>query len=164
MPPESPEADRADFYAAAIYGSILAASLIAIFRQEHSSAHTIALALLGTMGVFWLAHVWSAIVGERLHYGELFTWRRGARLARAEWPLVEAAFAPTAVLVLGWLGVIGNHTAENLALAVCIAQLFAWGLAVGRRAYHRWWAAILAGLGESLLGLGLVWLEVTVAH
>lgn len=159
-----PESDHADFYAAAIYGSILAASLIAVFRQEHDSPKTIALTLLGTMTVFWLAHAWSAILGERIHVGHGIGRRRAIAIARSEWPLVESAFAPTIVLLLGWFGILGSKTAENLALAACIVQLFAWGFAVGQKAYHALGAAVLAGLADGLLGLGLVWLEITVVH
>ena len=43
-------------------------------------------------------------------------------------------------------------------------QLFAWGFAVGRKAYAALWAAIAAGIADGLLGLGLVWLEITVVH
>jgi hypothetical protein len=158
------QTDHAEFYAAAVYGTILAASLIAVFREEHDSPETIALALLGTMAVFWLAHAWSAILGERIHAGHGLGHRRAIAIARSEWPLVESAFAPAIVLVLGWTGLIGDKTSETLALAACIIQLFAWGFAVGRQAYHTWWAALLAGLGDGLLGLGLVWLEITVVH
>ena len=156
--------DRADFYAAAVYGSILAASLIAVFRAEHDSPETSALALVGTMAVFWLAHAWSAVLGERIHVGSSLGYRRVLGIARSEWPLVEAAFAPTIILGLGWAGLLSTKASENLALAACIIQLFAWGFAVGRKAYHSWWAAALAGLGDGLLGLGLVWLEITVVH
>ena len=159
-----PRSDHADFYAAAVYGSILAASLIAVFREKHDSPETIAFALLGTMAVFWLAHAWSAILGERIHAGHGIGRYRALAIARSEWPLVEAAFAPAIVLLLGWTGLIADKTSETLALAACIVQLFAWGFAVGRTAYHAWWGAVLAGLGDGLLGLGLVWLEITVVH
>src|SRR5215471_14149388 len=99
------EHSPADFYAAAIYGSILAASLIAVFRAEHDSPETIAFALLGTMAVFFLAHTWSAILGGRIHLGRGLGWPRIRALARAEWALLEAAAAPTLAFLLGWVGI-----------------------------------------------------------
>ena len=48
-----------------------------------------------------------------------------------------------------------GKTAENLALAVCIVQLFAWGFVVGRKAYHALGSAVLAGLADGLLGIAL---------
>jgi hypothetical protein len=166
--PELPEVfveDKADHYAAAVYGSIVAAALIEAFRGEHAQAETTALAVLSTMGVFWLAHVWSAIVGERLHRRERrLGLHRVAQIARAEWPLVEASFAPVFVLCLGWVGVVSDNVAEELALIVCIIQLFGWGLAVGLRAYDHWTGALLSGLANGALGLMVVSLEVAVLH
>jgi hypothetical protein len=54
--------------------------------------------------------------------------------------------------------------AEELALIVCIVQLFAWGLAVGRRAYDHWWPALASGFGNGILGLIVVSLVVAVLH
>ena len=157
--------DKADHYAAAVYGSIVAAALIEAFRGEHAHAETTALAVLSTMGVFFLAHVWSAIVGERLHRRERrLGWRRVVQIARAEWPLVEASFAPVFVLILGWAGVLSDNAAEELALIVCIVQLFGWGLAVGLRAYDHWVGALLSAFANGALGLMVVSLEVAVLH
>jgi hypothetical protein len=156
--------DKADHYAAAIYGSIIAAALIEAFRAEHAKAEGTALAVLSTMAVFWLAHVWSAFMGERIHMRAKLGYQRVLQIGRSEWPLIEAAFAPVAVLVLGWAGVMSDTTAEDLALIVCIVQLFAWGLAVGRRAYDHWWPALASGFGNGILGLVVVSLEVAVLH
>jgi hypothetical protein len=157
--------DRADHYASAVYGSIVAAALIEAFRGEHAEAEATALAVISTMAVFWLAHVWSAVIGERIHRRERrLGFQRIAEIARAEWPLVEASFAPILVLILGWIGVLGDGTAEELALIVCIIQLFAWGLAVGLRAYDHWVGALLSAFGNGALGLMVVSLEVAVLH
>ena len=158
------EPDRGEHYAAAVYGSIVAAALIEAFRAEHVKAEQIALAVLTTMTVFWLAHVWSGIVGDRIHHGAKLQVSRLIRIGRAEWPLVEASFVPVVVLMLGWAGLYSDATAARLALGVCIAQLFAYGAIVGRHAYHGWPAAIVAGLLNAGLGLVLIELEVLVLH
>jgi hypothetical protein len=158
------EPDRSDFYAAAVYGSIVAAALLAGFHEEHVSARTSLLTLLSTMGVFWLAHVWSTIVGERIHQGRHFTVRHAAEIARAEWPLMEATFLPALALLLGWAGALGRDAAVTIALVACILQLFAWGFVVGRRAYHRRLHALFAGLVDGALGLALVALEIAIIH
>jgi hypothetical protein len=154
----------ADFYAAAVYGSVVAAALLAAFRQESASARTELLALLSTMGVFWLAHVWSTIVGERIHEGRRFTLRHVAEIARAEWPLVEAAFGPAIVLLGSWAGAVSGETASAIAVSICLLQLLGWGFLVGHRAYDRLWAAVGAGFFNGALGLGLVALEVLIIH
>jgi len=162
--PEDEGHDPGEFYAAAIYGSILAVAFITIFRQEHAAPQAVALSVLGTMVVFFIAHVWSSILGWRLHHRERVTLARVRRIARAEWPLLEAGAAPLLVLVLGWIGVISSTRAEDLALAVCILQLFGWGFIVGLRTYELLWAALLAGLVDGALGLVIVALEISVVH
>ena len=162
--PEDDGHDPGEFYAAAIYGSILAVAFITIFREEHAAPQAVAVSVLGTMGVFFIAHVWSEILGWRLHHREHVTFARVKRISRAEWPLLEAAVAPGVVLVLGWIGVIDATRAEDIALAVCIVQLFAWGFVVGLRTYDLLWAALLAGFVDGALGLVIVALEISVVH
>ena len=77
---------------------------------------------------------------------------------------MEATLAPVVVLLLGWIGVLSESTAEDLALIVCVVQLFAWGLAVGLRAYDHWVGALLSGFANGALGLMVVSLEVAVLH
>jgi hypothetical protein len=160
----SGEVDRGDFYAAAVYGSIIAAALLAAFRQEHGSSEGTLFALLSTLLVFWIAHVWSTLVGERIHAGNTFRWEQVWRIGRSEWPLVESAFVPSIPLVLGWLGVLSVETSVDVAAAVCFAQLLVWGLAVGRAAYDQWWQVALTGLIDASLGFAVVALELAFVH
>jgi hypothetical protein len=160
--PDGPE--RADFYAAAVYGSIVAAAAIGAFRAENARPEDVALALLGTMVVFWIVHVWAEAQGERIHHRAAFSVHQLLRIARSEWPLVEAGFGPTVFLFLGWAGVIDEPLAQDLALVACIAQLFAWGFFLGHRSSEHWWSAVLSGVTNGLLGLLLVGLEITVVH
>jgi len=153
-----------DFYAAAVYGSIIAAALLGAFRKEHDSAETVLLALVSTLAVFWVAHVWSTIVGGRVHAGAAFEWSHGVEVARAEWPLVEAAFLPSLALVAGWAGVVSRDTAVNLAMAICIVQLLGWGIAVGRRSHETWGQAAVTGAVNGALGIVIVALELVIVH
>jgi hypothetical protein len=162
--PDEPGVDRAAYYAAAVYGSIIAAALIVPFFEQHGSAETVALTLLSTMAVFFLAHVWSTIIGERIHSGSTYSTRHTLAVARSEWPLLEATFGPVIVLVLGWAGVWSDSTAERIALGVCLTELFVWGVVVGRKAYPGRTSALLSGLVNVVLGAGLIWLEVLALH
>jgi hypothetical protein len=160
--PNGPE--RADFYAAAVYGSIVAAAAIGAFREENARPQDVALALLGTMVVFWIVHVWAEVQGERIHYGTPFSLHQLRLVAWSEWPLVEAGFGPTVFLFLGWAGVINETLAQDLALVACVVQLFAWGFFLGHRASEHWWSAVASGVTNGALGLLLVGLEISVLH
>jgi len=154
----------ADAYAAGVYGSVIATALVAALRKAHEPAFASAVSLLSTMAVFWLAHVWSEITGEQVYRGRKFMPQLALRIARAEWPLVEAAFGPSVVLLLGWVGLLEDETALTAALAICVLQLLGWGFVVGRRAYGRWFYATLSALVNGVLGLTLAALETIVLH
>ena len=114
--------------------------------------------------MLWLAHVWSTSVGEQLDPGAAFGRERVMTIARAEWPLVESGLFPGIVLLLGGLGVLSADRASVVAIVVCDLELFAWGFAAGRSAFDRWWEALLSGLANGALGLGLVALELHFVH
>jgi hypothetical protein len=154
----------ADSYAAGVYGSIVVTALVTALREQHASPGAGALSIGGTVAVFWLVHVWAQITGERIYEGATFSRTHTVEIARAEWPLVEAGVGPTAVLLVGWAGALSHRSALTAALAVCGVQLATWGFLVGRRAYHRWDYAVLSGLANFLLGVGLVALETSVLH
>ena len=158
------EASPATDYAGAIYGSIIATAFVGALHQAHVSARDITIDVAASMLVFWLAHTWAAVAGERIHTGHRLSLHRVRALARAEWPIVEAGFGPVVALALGWMGVLEPDTAAKLAIAIGVIQLFAWGLVLGRRVYHRWLSAVIAGLANGAIGLVLVALEVVVAH
>jgi hypothetical protein len=151
-------------YAAAIYGSIVATALIGALAEAHVSSRDITLSVLATMVVFWIAHTWAAVAGERIHMRHRLSWHRVRALADEEWPMVEAGFAPLAALLLGWLGLVADGTAAKIAVAFGVIQLLAWGFFLGHRVYRTWHGALLAGLGNGVLGLVLVLLEMAVLH
>jgi hypothetical protein len=162
--PHRPGQLTGDAYAAAIYGTVVATALVSAFRESHFSSKESTLSLLSTIGVFFLAHTWSAIAGERIHLGNRFSRHHSWEIVRSEWPLVEAGLAPAMVLLLGWAGMFGERTASTVALGVCGLQLLGWGFAVGHRAFDRWWQAVLSALGSTMLGAVLVALEAAVLH
>ena len=53
-------------FAAAVYGSILAAAVVASLDVGDVAAPAMTVSLGGTMVVFWLAHVWADAVADRM--------------------------------------------------------------------------------------------------
>ena len=151
-------------YAGAIYGSIIATAFVGALHEAGVSSRDMTLEVAASMVVFWLAHTWASVAGERIHTRHRLSMHRVRTLGRKEWPIVEAGFAPVVALALGWIGVLGDDSAARLALAIGIVQLFAWGFVLGRRVYPGWLGASAAALGNGLVGLVLVGLEIAVAH
>jgi hypothetical protein len=115
--------------------------------------------LLGSMLVFWAAHVWSDVVGERVALGEAFHVRDALLIARREWPLVEAAALPSILLAFTWAGAWSRGTGSKLALAAALVQVIAWGFAAGRRAGGGLVAAAVLAAGEGVLAMLLLGAE-----
>ena len=57
-------------FGAAVYGSFLAASVIGVAYESGTDTRTMTASLLGSMLVFWAAHVWSEVVGERIRLAD----------------------------------------------------------------------------------------------
>ncbi|MQS11051.1 hypothetical protein F7Q99_01820 [Streptomyces kaniharaensis] len=149
-------------YAGAVYGSMLAASVIAASAvHEPHPRLSLVLLLVITGIVFWIAHVYAHVAGRR-EVGRRVTWSEVRRVGRQEWPLVEAAALPAlAVLVSPSLG-----TGENawLALGVAVAQQVTWATLGARRAGASSGQAAVEGAVNLLLGLVIVAAKVVVGH
>ncbi|HEX5145590.1 MAG TPA: hypothetical protein VFV85_01100 [Conexibacter sp.] len=150
-------------FAAAVYGSILAAGVVASLAVGHATKGEMTIALGGTLLIFWLAHVWSEAIADRMQDPRPYSWRRLRAVAAWHWPMVQASLVPLAAFVLADLGVWGLGTAITVALSVSIVQLVGWGIAVGRRTFDHWPAALLSGAVDGLLGVLIVVLK-TLVH
>ncbi|MER6299287.1 hypothetical protein ABT247_06895 [Kitasatospora sp. NPDC001539] len=149
-------------YAGAVYGSMLAASVIAAsdLHEPHPRLSLILLLVITGL-VFWAAHVYAQVAGER-EAGRPVTRRQVREVGRHEWPLVEASALPAlAVLVSPWLGAGENAW---LALAVAVAQQVVWATLGARRAGASSGQIAAEGAVNLLLGLVIVAAKVAVGH
>lgn len=147
----------------AIYGNVLATSLVVAFSEDDDySTEDIALSVFVTGIVFWLAHVYAALLAERYTAGRRLTRSEIGAEFYAEWPVVQAFFPPIVVLLLGTIGLLSEDTAESLAIAVGVAAMVLWSVAIGRQ--ERMSLLGLAGMAlvNALLGAGIVLLKVVV--
>jgi hypothetical protein len=146
-----------------IYGQILAMSLVVALSEDESlGAGDILLWLLVTMAVFWLAHAYADVLAARLERDEGTLGSQIRRSLGGEWPLVQAAAVPGFALFLGSVGALSRDSAVDLAIALGVAQLALWGVAIGRsRGLDP--KGVLASAGSSAaFGLVLVGLKVFV--
>jgi hypothetical protein len=150
-------------FAAAVYGSILAAGVVASLDVGDVDAAAMTVSLGGTMLVFWLAHVWSEAISDRMHDPRPYTLRRLRAVASWHWPMVQAAVGPLVALLLADLGLWSLDTGVTVALSISVVQLVGWGVVVGRRTFDSWPAALLSGAVDGLLGFLLIVLK-TLVH
>jgi hypothetical protein len=146
-------------FGAAVYGSFLAASVVGVSYEAGESARSMTLSPFASMLVFWAAHAWSEVVGERIARGPAFRPAAALAIARREWPLVEAAVLPTVLLALAWAGVWSREAGARLAFAAAVVQVAGWGVLAARRSGCSWPAAILVAGVEATLATLLLLLE-----
>ena len=138
--------------AASVYGTVLTIAMIVAYSADSDlDPLLIAVAVLVTVAVFWVAHVHAELLAMRYALGHPLAGSEIRAQLRHGWPMVEAAFLPAIALALGGIGVFDDDTSVVLALGIGVAQLAAWGVAIGRRERLR----LLGVIGVTALNVGL---------
>jgi hypothetical protein len=119
--------------------------------------------LIVTGLVFWAAHVYAHLAGERLARRPL-GWSEVRRVGRHEWPVVEAALLPAAVVAVSPLLGLGLSGTRWLALAVAVAQQVAWACLGALHAGASRNQAVVEGAVNLLLGLVIVAAKAALSH
>lgn len=144
--------------AEAVYGTVLTAGLISAFSLYDPELLTLIARTVGTVVVFWGAHVYAEIVGNRD-----LSWRAAAREAmQRSAGLLWALIVPVVCLGVAAALQLSVDAAVDVAL---------WG-AVVTLALLGWWAArqrhasalgkVVTSLGTAGLGLALIALKALV--
>lgn len=147
--------------AAGIYGTIIAASVLAAGANE-STLGVIALVVV-TLVVYWFAEQYAHALAHSL------AGRRAPRAAvltglREGVPMIQASYLPVLVLVGCWLLGFDTNTSVNVALAVCVGVLFTlgWRGAVRRGLLLR--GKLLSSIVAGSFGVAVVLLKLLVTH
>jgi hypothetical protein len=147
----------------AIYGTIVASSMIAATSAGGKSPDLILTTTVATLLVFWLAHVYAHFLDHEVRHDRT-RWKVLASIMGQELSMVAAPALPILLLLLGAIGLLNERLAVQLALWTGVVQLFGWGIEVGRRRGRAWPAALLAGLINGSFGLVVIVLEVLLHH
>ncbi|MEQ7006922.1 hypothetical protein ABN028_12145 [Actinopolymorpha sp. B17G11] len=163
-------------YAGAVYGSLLAAAVVVGAGADGTplAPTDLAIALVGTGVVFWAAHVYARVVGERPRPGSpgagsrsdsrteavSLTAQRVGDVARREWPMVEAALPPAAVALIGGFAGFPAGAVTWAALGIAVAGQVGWAMVAAAAAGVRRRGVAASGVGNLVLGLLIVLLEV----
>ncbi|MYS80670.1 hypothetical protein [Embleya scabrispora] len=159
----APRTRRTD-YAGAVYGSLLAASVVATAGALGTYPRLQLVLLLVITGlVFWAAHVYALLVGERL-VGTSWTWTEVRRVAGHEWSMVEAAALPAAAVAISPVLGLGLGTTPWLALGVAVVQQVVWACLGGAAAGAGRGQVAVEGAVNLVLGLIIVAAKAALGH
>jgi hypothetical protein len=147
----------------AIYGLILATSVIAVSREYlASNAGLIAVTVLVTGVVFWLAHVYARALARSIERERLLTRAEVREVLRHDWPIVGVTVPLVLILALGAIGVVTDRSAIIAATLAALVELAAAG------AYSAWIGGagprgtIISALIATALGSVIILLKVIV--
>lgn len=146
----------------AIYGSLLVTTLVAVQWKAEAVPELIGISLVIGVGVFWLTHVWARVTNRRV--GGPISAAEVGPIALGEAPMLLSVVVPGLLLGLHRAFGVSVDTAIGLALGASLAQLFLWGLAVGRAAHRSWHVAVGIGLVDFAFGVAIVVLKAVVLH
>src|SRR6478672_4897709 len=89
--------------AGVVYGVITVGALMAAESGRHESyVDAFASSLIATL-LYWLAHSYSDLLGDRLSTGEPLTTKALARELAHDWAIVRGAAIPLLALVIAWV-------------------------------------------------------------
>ena len=161
-PAETPLEHRAHHLAGAIYGTILATTVVAATASHPEDVSRPMVLVLGTSVVFWLAHVYALGLAARMVARRPLRRSEIIGLARSEWPMLQSSGPILLVLLLGGLGVISPEQTANVALLVGIGALFTYGYIIGRQEHLSWFKVLLNALAAGCFGVAVLVLKLVV--
>jgi hypothetical protein len=151
--------------AGTVYGTIVVLAVLAAGGKPFENDLWRLVAIVATtVLVLWMAHVYAHGLGESLKAARRLDAAELGSIARRELAMPLVAVAPTAVLVLGAVGLLGGRTAVLLALAIGVAILGVQGFRYARIERFGRVGTLAAVALNTALGLTLVVLEVLVSH
>lgn len=148
-----------------IYGTILVlAVVVAGAKAFPNEPGHVAVLVLVTAAVFWLAHVYAHGLAHSVAEDRHLSRADLKHIARREGSLVESALPPAVALLLGALEIVSAKTAVWLAIALGLGVLAAQGLTFARVERLGWATTALVVTANLGLGVALVALKVLVTH
>lgn len=148
--------------AGAIYGTILATTVVAAIGSDPAKLNRSLLVVLLTSAVFYAAHVYSLVVAARMVARRHLTLAEVTSVAKAEWPMLQSSLPVAIPLLLGALGWIPEESATNVAMIVGIGALFVYGVLIGVREHRGWVSVLLNALIVGSFGVLILLLKVFV--
>lgn len=136
----------------AIYGLILATSVIAVSREyDSSNSGRVGVTVLVTGVVFWLAHIYARVLAGSLTHHRMLNRSEVREALRHDWPLVEVTVPLVLILALGALDVVADKAAILAATLAVLVELAAAGAYAG----HASGAGLRGTLASALIAVTL---------
>lgn len=154
-----------DTIAGTVYGTIVVLSVVTAGAPafEHGKWNLVVIGAV-TVLVFWMAHVYSHILGESVRDGHRLTRQQILAVARRELAIPLAGVLPMTVVALGALGVLHTSTALWIAVGIGVATLTIEGIRYAHLENLSRMGTVASVSLNLGFGLVLVVLKATLSH
>jgi hypothetical protein len=147
----------------AIYGLILATSVIAVSREyDSSNAGLIGVTVLVTGVVFWLAHVYARVLAGSITHHRMLNRSDVREAIRHDWPLVQVTVPVVLILALGVLDIVPDKAAILAATLAALVELAAAGAYAARTSGAGLRGTVVSAIIAVTLGSAVVLLKALV--
>ena len=153
---------KADFFSeSAVYGLVVVSAMLLVTNQYEITSREVFIKVLGTVVVFWLAHVFAMAVSRMGAVADAKSpFRESLRYALAHSVgLLIAAVVPLVIVLLGVVNLISDDIALWTALWVDAALLGLLGYFSSGAWTRNTSLRLRVGFGTALLGVGVVLLK-----
>lgn len=140
------------------------ATVTAGAQGEKTDAGRLAVVVIVTVLVLWVAHVYSDGLAESLERGRRLTTAELGSVAQRELSILAAAAAPVAALVLAAFGVLSTKTGLWLALGIGVLALGVQGHRYAKVEQLDRTGTLTVIALNVFLGLVIVGLKALLAH
>lgn len=142
-----------------ITGTVVCAAVIAYTAGHSDSVWDITVAIVGTVLVYWAAHLHAITIGSALtnRHHPFLAIRHGLR---ETWPILGASVLPVGALLAGELLGAELRTSAWIALITTIVLLTGYSYLAGRRGGLDRWGCVAAATAGAGVGLLVVLLKV----
>ncbi|HTA36385.1 MAG TPA: hypothetical protein VK761_06685 [Solirubrobacteraceae bacterium] len=142
--------------AGVVYGVITVGALMAAESGRHEShLDSLASALFATL-LYWLAHAYADLLGNRLETGERLTAAALGRALVHDWAIVRGAAVPMLALVIAWLVGASREAGVTAALRTAVVTVVVFELLAGIRAKSTPGELLLKGAVGVTMGLAIL--------
>lgn len=141
----------------------MATAIVAGLGERTSVSATRALwILLATALFFWAAHVYAALLAQRIQGRIPTTWTDVRVVMARESPLFYSSLPLAVPLVLSWFGFLSGHMALGVATLVGVVTLVGWGVAFSRREGFGLTGVVAAASVNAAVGVFIVGMKLAV--
>lgn len=149
--------------ASGLYGLIIACAVLATASPDDRLVF-VALTVIGTLAIYWIAETYVHLMAVRQHQHHEITGAQMRVIALDGLPLITVTVAPMVALLIAALLGLNAELGEDIALAVNIVLLLAFGHRMSKDAGLTGIRLVVSTLLAGLMGLAMVGLKIFLNH